>query len=105
MHAKYELKGPSSFYFASNLWNAKSGKQMYNVCLDRQNVGQGFGPFGESFATASVKRTNHVAPSNSAFGESLLFRLSQVVLLLILLKFFPQGNYSEVVGRKLNSLL
>ena len=60
-------KVPAVCYFASNLRNSKSGKQAYNVYLGRQNVGKGFGPFGQSFATASVKHTNHVTPSNSAF--------------------------------------
>ena len=83
-------KVPAVCYFASNLWNAKSGKQAYNVYLGRQNVGKGFGPFGQSFATASVKCTNHVAPSNSAFQrKSVVPIVTSGVIVNFIEKEFP----------------
>ena len=62
-------KVPAVCYFASNLRNAKSGKQAYNVYLGSKSVVKSFGPFGQSFAIASAKSTNHVVPSDSAFDK------------------------------------
>ena len=95
-------KVPAVCYFASNLRNAKSGKQAHNVYLGRQNAGKGFGPFGQSFATASVKRTSHVAPSNSAFQRKSVVPIvtSGVIVnfIEILLKSFPKITKVRLSG-------